>query len=157
MKNERGIIMKKLLCLLLALCLLPACAFMESVDLSQFSFDELRILQNRISEEITKRPEWKPVSVPPGLYEIGKDIPAGEWCLKCGKSDYGGVVIRYGKTLNSSRTSLDMPWDYSGTIYEQGDSSKMDKLNITLSEGYFIEIQYGQLIFSAPEKVDLGF
>lgn len=32
MKNERGIYMKKLLCLLLALCLLPACAFAVSVE-----------------------------------------------------------------------------------------------------------------------------
>ena len=90
--------MKRFLCVLLVfLMITPVLA--EGIDLASLSFEELRILQTRISQEMTTRPEWKEVPVPPGLYQIGVDIPAGDWCITCDDScfethiDYGSGAL----------------------------------------------------------------
>ena len=149
--------MKRFLVLLLvALLILPA-TLAEDIDLKKLSFDELRILQTRVSKEIVKRPEWKEVTVPAGLYQVGVDIPAGEWCLKCGKTSYGYVNISYGEGTNESGTKVCFPCEFMGMIYEKSDGTNPDFRNIKLKEGYYIEIEYGSVKFTTPEKVDLGF
>ena len=150
--------MKRLLCVLLILCAVPVFVFAEDIDLSALSFDELRTLQTRISNELTTRPEWKNVTVPEGFYTIGVDIPAGKWEIRCGeKSEYGYVSINYGNSVNSSGASLTFPYDWIGLLYRDGEEYKMEKVVLDLKEGYYIEIQYGQAVFTIPEKVDLGF
>ena len=78
--------MKKFVVMLLACLMIASCACADEIDLSSLSFDELRELQTKISKELTSRPEWKEVPVPPGLYKVGEDIPAGDWCIKCGNA-----------------------------------------------------------------------
>lgn len=148
--------MKRFLCILL-ICLMITPALAESIDLSAMSFDELRTLQTSISKELVTRPEWKSIPVPAGFYQVGVDIPAGKWCLKCGKSTYGYVSVRYGKHLNAAQNELEMPWDASEMISENGEGQNPESWDITLSEGYWLQIQYGQVIFTTPEKIDLGF
>lgn len=75
--------MKRIAALALALALLiPAC-FAEGIDLSALSFEELAALRNRIQLEMMARDEWQEVTVPAGLWEVGVDIPAGTWLVKC--------------------------------------------------------------------------
>ena len=73
--------MKKLICMLLVMCLLPVVGLCD-VDLSSMSYDELVTLSQQITVEIMSRPEWKEVSVPTGTWEIGTDIPAGMYSIR---------------------------------------------------------------------------
>lgn len=149
--------MKKLLAVLLVLCLLPW-VYAEDIDLSGLSFEELRALQNRIAEEIVSRPEWKEVAVPPGFYVIGRDIPAGDWCIKCGKSQYGFVTIIYNDEINEAGTKVEIIGnEFYGMIYEKGDDTHMEFLNVKLIAGYYLQIDHGQAIFTPPVRIDLGF
>ena len=135
-KNERGITMKRLVCVLLILCLLPVIVFAE-VDLSSMSFDELKSLQQKINEEIHSRPEWKSVEVPSGYYTVGKDIPSGDYSIS-GDGCYIGVYRNDRLYLN------------------QGISCEDDFINrIDLIDGDTVKIMYGIAIFAPP--VSLGF
>ena len=150
--------MKKMICIILLIVLVSsACA--ESIDLSSLSFEELRTLQSRISKELTTRPEWKSVPVPPGFYQIGVDIPAGEWCITCGEAEFSYISVHYGAEANDSKTKIESPWEFGKLIYKKGKSEGKDieKLVAILSEGYYLTIEYGQAVFSTPEKTDLGF
>ena len=73
--------MKKLICLMLILCLLPVIALAD-FDLSSMSIGELRQLQQRINAEIITRAEWKEVEVPAGEWIIGEDIPEGYYSIR---------------------------------------------------------------------------
>lgn len=149
--------MKQIICVLLILCLFPVCVTAESIDLSGLSFDELRELQTRISKELVTRPEWKEVPVPPGLYQVGVDIPAGNWDLRCGKAEYDGVHIVYGAKANASGTKVEGKTEWYGTLYKPNSEGKRENISINMIDGYFLEIQFGEVVFSVPERVDLGF
>ena len=150
--------MKRLIVLIIALVLFTLPALAE-IDLSALSFDELRQLQTEISKELTTRPEWKSVPVPPGLYKVGLDIPAGEWSITCGESMYYYVKIECGTELNETRTNIKMPFLFMEMICQPGTSEGKNPESITavLSDGQYIHIDYGQAVFSPPERVDLGF
>ena len=71
--------MKKICALVLALLLIQSAAL--AADLSGMSFDELLALRDQVQRELISRPEWKEVTVPPGEYTIGIDIPAGVYSI----------------------------------------------------------------------------
>lgn len=148
--------MKKLLAVLLVLCLLPW-AVAEEIDLSGLSIDELRALQARIAEEIVSRPEWKEVTVPSGIYKIGADIPAGEYCIRCGKSSKGYIFFEYGEKTNASHSDIEYPRQFCDYIYADGDGKEFEFVNVLLIEGYYVKIEYGYAIFTPPVHADLGF
>ena len=151
--------MKRFFALLFVLILVVSCAVADDIDLSSLSFDELRQLQTDISKELIKRPEWKSVPVPPGIYQIGVDIPAGEWSLTCGKTEYGYVSVRCGSKTNETKTGIAMPWTMGEMIYQKGAGKgvNIENMNAFLPDGYYITIEYGELVFSTPERVNLGF
>ena len=75
--------MRKFICiLLLSFCLLSLAAA-EGIDLSGLSFDELAALRDRCQLEMMQRDELKEVTIPQGVYIVGKDIPSGIWTIKC--------------------------------------------------------------------------
>lgn len=148
--------MKRSLSIVLILIMVSACANAE-IDLSSLSFDELRDLQARISIELTTRPEWKEVPVPPGLYQVGVDIPAGDWCLKFGSSNHDAVHISYGTTLNESGSKVDPPWEWYGSVWSSGDDSHIEFVNMKMIDGFYVEISDGTIIFTTPIKTTLGF
>lgn len=127
--------MKKILCVLLILCVIPACV--SASGLSEYTFDELRILQQTINEEIRSRPEWKSVNVPSGIYTVGQQIPAGEYSI----SGDGCYIAVY---RNDS------------LIVNQGIASEDDFIfHIELMDGDSVKVQFGTAIFAPP--VALGF
>lgn len=73
--------MKKLICILLLVCMMPAISAADS-GLSSMSYEELISLQKIIMLEIMSRPEWKEVNVPAGQWIIGDDIPPGFYSIK---------------------------------------------------------------------------
>ena len=150
--------MKRILCFVIVLCLLPVLSVSESIDLSALSFEELRTLQTRISQELVTRPEWKEVPVPEGFYQVGVDIPVGKWEIRCGQASmFGYISVEYGKNVNASGSSLSTPMDFMGLIYLDGKGERQERVVLDLQDGYYIEIKMGQAIFSVPKKIDLGF
>ena len=61
------------------------------------TYDELVALQERLLLEIMDRPELKEVEVPMGIWDIGKDIPAGRWEISRGPNanKYSSTSIAY--------------------------------------------------------------
>ena len=100
--------MKKIICAVLVMCLIPVLAFAE--DLSALSYDDLVALNQKVTAEIMGRPEWKAVEVPPGVWTIGVDIPAGTYSLSC-VDKYGAsvTVFKDGKQVDFRTASEKMP------------------------------------------------
>ena len=74
--------MKRFLAIMVLVLMVVSSAAAEDIDLSGLSFDQLIQLQSRITMEIMQRDEWQEVTVPAGVYVIGKDIPAGSWSVE---------------------------------------------------------------------------
>ena len=72
--------MRKLFIFVFVLMMLFSVGYAE-YDLSSMSFEELKALQQAISQEIVTRPEWKEVEVPSGIWTVGEDIPAGVYSI----------------------------------------------------------------------------
>ena len=74
--------MKRFFCLLFALVLLPVVSLADLPDISSLSYVELVQLRNQINLAMWNSQQWQEVSVPPGIWEIGVDIPAGHWSVR---------------------------------------------------------------------------
>ena len=130
--------MKRIACALLALCLFPAFSLCESVDISALSFDDLKTLQTRIAAEMVNRQEWKETAVPKGQYEVGKDIPEGEYRMTIPEGKAAHVVITDPAELITRQKILD--W------YAFNDTDVFEK--IILREGYIFMIDVGTVVLS---------
>lgn len=121
--------MKKLLTLILALALiLPAVALAEVPDISGLTVDELIELNHLIQQRLFSEKLINGVSVPPGSYVIGEDIPAGTyrveitggtgyfdlnrdskgWLIKSGLTGSGYNVTEIGKITFEDGNTLDL-------------------------------------------------
>lgn len=150
--------MKKLFAVCLLMMLVSTVAFAE-VDLSAMSFDELAALRDQCQMEMMNRDEWQEVTVPQGVYEIGKQIPAGTWIIRCadiGRNDYllsiCDITWGIGAPDNGNR------WTYSKQkgevrIYNPNNENyrgETAEYTITLNKGEFISIhpQYNKVVFT---------
>ena len=73
--------MKRLITIILILALLLPAAALADVDLSGMTYEELVILKDRINLAMWNSQEWQEVTVPAGVWEVGKDIPEGHWTI----------------------------------------------------------------------------
>lgn len=87
--------MKKLLSVLLALVLFLPAAAVADVEIMGFGSSVWYVLQ-------------------PGQYEIGKDIPAGTYDVRCSAED-DALVLTFSQMLDENG-DLDMSWFYSFQI-----------------------------------------
>lgn len=75
--------MKKLITIILIMTLaVPALAMADLPDISWLTYDELIQLKDKINLAMWNSQEWQEVTVPPGLWKIGEDIPEGRWNLR---------------------------------------------------------------------------
>lgn len=144
---------------ILMLAVQPAIAA-SGVDISGLSFDELLALKQEINLALWASEEWQEVTVPAGVYEIGKDIPAGKWTIRPVDGDTARVY--WGSELDESKTDIPplslytyeqvtSPWD-SYAKYNNIESVSWD-----LSAGTFIVIKDSAVIFTPFAGLDLGF
>lgn len=133
----------------LILCIVSSAAFAQDVDLSSMSYEDLIALQTQVVKEITSRAEWKEVTVPAGVYEIGVDIPAGHWTITY-PGDIASIVT-YGKELNDSKTDI---YDYDTMQFLTGENKSF---SIDMKEGYHIVIQSAPVVFTPYIRPTLGF
>lgn len=154
--------MKKLITLLLLLVSVVSVASAE-IDLTGMSYVELVSLKDQINLAIWNSQEWQEVSVPVGVWIVGKDIPVGHWSIRT-NADYAHVEIcdkldESGKDADLFESNL---WHRSSLYSPQ--SPYYDELNCQtevdyeLKEGTFVVIEDANVVFTPYSgKPALGF
>ena len=155
--------MKKGIALLLFLSLLVAPIENAEALFDDFTFEQLIQAQELISKEMRTRPEWREVTVPQGVWEVGKDIPTGHWLISAYPGTYARVTI--GDTLNISQktVSWDSDFFYTTNIVSQEyrsfkENSDKPSFDIELKAGLYVVVENGSVVFSPfIGKPQLGF
>ena len=160
--------MKKIFALLLILSMLGAAALAE-VDLSGMSFEELAALRDQCQLEMMQREDWQEVVVPQGIYEVGAQIPAGTWVIKCYDGNRNSLMLGECDIFWGSGYPDDgLYWSYSKSkgkayifnpnsrYYENG---KTTEFIVTLVKGDYISISntYNKAVFTPYTGINLGF
>ena len=150
--------MKRALALILSVllfcsCLAKAETSLGSINLHDLSFENLRTLDYWIAEEMASRPEWKNVTVPPGAYEIGVDIPSRWWDITLTDKENGYVAIYYGKQLDRSSTQI----EWNSMIYYGYLTEDQPTISIYLEKYNYIVINHESVIFTPHVQPTLGF
>lgn len=146
--------MKKLICILLLVCV-SATAAAESIDLTGLSFDQLIALKESINMELWQRDDWQEVTVPQGVWLVGKDIPAGKWLITALQTQDGKTYVQYGSKLEKNKNEIeyrymkDYFWVYSKQHSHLG-SSDVTEFVVDLTDGDYVVISpsYGPAVFS---------
>ena len=136
--------MRKYVSVLIALSLF-VCFFSNAlatdIDLSSLSFTDLLELQEKVNTAIFSSGEWKQVEVPLGVWDIGKDIPAGRYELSPGTNanayNYPYVVYYLERHENGSPDK----------IRGQYRIKQGERLVIELFEGNVLKIEDTSVIF----------
>lgn len=152
--------MKRFLSVVLVMLLLSSSAA-SAMDLSGMSFDELVALRDQINLAIWNCQEWQEVTVPAGLWVVGRDIPAGHWSVRvAGSCDI--ILVSYFDKLDDAGLSVG-PGSYlfTQTIATPGLSGfgevNAETVDIDMQEGWYFK-NAGAVIFSPyTGKPDLGF
>ena len=96
------------------------------------------------------RPDFKTVKVPPGVYAVGKDIPAGKWTIIATE---GACEVYWGKALDEYGASV----PYSNRIATIDDWGTQSSATWDLVEGTFIVVNRKAVTFTTYVPVSLGF
>lgn len=138
--------MKKKILVALMVAGMMAMPVMASVDLSGMSFEELLELQKEVNMAIWESDGWQEVEVPVGVYQVGKEIPAGDWTLAPAKS-----------TANFASYESNNSGDLKGLIMNGSLTEKDgDEAKVSLYEGNWIEISINNMVFK-PYTVSFSF
>lgn len=157
--------MKKFLSVLLVLTMAmsmttPAAA--SGVDLSQMTFDELVALREQLNLAIWNSAEWQEVTVPQGIWEVGKDIPAGRWSVRVSAKREFVIITCFSKL---DEYGLDPDFSDYVTIkeicsenYNPFDGTSVaTNVILDLQDGLYVKCS-GDVVFSPyTGKPDLGF
>jgi len=158
MMNKGGSKMKKFITFALALVLLLSCACAEDIDLSGLSFDQLVALKQKVNQALWASDEFQEVSVPPGVWIGGEDIPVGRWTVTCsqkwGKIEFGDKLKENGQDVEHTKAR--------GYIYIRSEDTDIPEYAtetyLDVYEGMFIVINFIPMVFSTyTGKPDLGF
>jgi len=125
--------MKRFLVILVLVFLVVSSAAAEDIDLSGLSFDQLIQLQSRINMELMQRDEWQEVTVPIGVYLVGKDIPAGKWSVSTTNMM---TFLTYGKELEENKSEVKHSGDY---IYQHIPMDQQETL-FDFVDGYYVHV-----------------
>ena len=143
--------MKRFLCLVLVLLLLPIVSLAD-VDLSPYTTEQLYALREIISYEILSRGEYKDVELPQGYYVVGQDIPEGHWSITAAPGSY--CLIEYFQNADASgHRPADTFNDYF-YVGLRGDGADAPStventfIDLDLKYGYHFVVNYGSCVFN---------
>lgn len=123
--------MKRIIVFVVCLLMITSTAFAEIPDISNLTDEELVSLNEAIIEKLLDSGYLKEVTVPAGIYTVGKDIPAGSYLVK--NTDKGSWPDDINIYTNGEVSSYG--WDMHFTLSE-GESAKVE-----LKNGYVIELE----------------
>ncbi len=153
--------MKRFAAILLALLLVTAAAAAEIPDISGLTFDELVALRDQINLAIWNSQEWQEVTVPGGIWEIGKDIPAGHWCVRLAKPSATDSVWVFEKL---DRAGMGPNYNYYYRFQSLISDNMQDYINsfpvsvdLILPHGWYFQCSADVVFTPYAGKPDLGF
>ena len=154
--------MKRFFLFLLLLALVTSAAGASSVDLSGMTFDELVALREQLNLAIWNSAEWQEVTVPQGIWDVGKDIPAGHGSIRvAAKREFVKVscfakLDQYG--MNPDYSDYIITLEMCSEGYNPfKDTSMPTTVDFKLQDGLFFKCS-GDVIFTPfTGKPDLGF
>ena len=136
---------------------------LAEVDLTGMTYDELVALQDQINLAMWNSQEWQEVTVPQGIWVVGKDIPEGHWTIRPVEGVY--AYISYGNTLESNQKEVSYKsknyyhesiCSVSSIVYDQGED--LTQMDIEVTSGSYICIESGDVVFTPyTGKPKLGF
>ena len=97
--------MKRFLCIAFCVVLFPVFALADLPDISGLSYNELVQLKDHTNLAMWNSQEWQEVTVPAGVWEVGKDIPEGHWSISLAVEDqlthivYTDILDEFGKDV----------------------------------------------------------
>ena len=148
---------KKLAALALAAALAAAPAQAVVYDLSGMTLADLIELQQQVTAAMWATEEWQEVTVPPGVYQIGVDIPAGYW--KISAPDKAHCFAAWGPELDETGTKVANAYDFESIVSSTSPyygNNEAQYVAWDMDEGYF-EVAVGAVIFTPYTGHDLGF
>ena len=150
--------MKKVLSLILTLVLLIGSVALAEIDLTGMSFNELRILYEQVQQALIDTKQGGTVKVGIGVYEVGKDIPAGKWTVTVPGNNCAFVYIfpSYEAYLDSEYNFLDFQLIYS-TEYSKLREGSNTEMNMTIREGQCIRVEDATVYFTPFDSLTAGF
>lgn len=137
----------------------PAPKSAADIDLSKMSYNELVELRNKINLAMWSSDDWQEVTVPQGVWEVGKDIPEGKWAIVAEKGAYVSVTL--GNEVVDGGTKVKLK--SASWIYDEGNSSYDKTRHVTswtidVKDGDYLEISSGKAIFTPDQgKPSLDF
>lgn len=116
-------------------------------DLSGMSFDELVALKEQVNLAIWNSKEWQEVEVPQGIWEVGKDIPAGKWTVKA--CPEAATYILVGTELKNNGNTVAPT--LSHFINDEGNDTfhegNISSWTFDLKSGDYVQVSTGTAIF----------
>ena len=155
--------MKKLIATILILALLlPAAALSDDIDLYSMTYDELVALHNRLNIIMWASENWQEVAVPPGVWKIGEDIPAGHWSIRPAENCGPDYVI-YASGTKDDGHDVDLfagPYimecicDPGAEYYTLEYKTSTD---INMEDGHYVRLDCTMIFTPYSGKPDFGF
>lgn len=140
--------MKKLTAIIAAAALAVTPAMAE-VDLTGMSYDDLVTLQQQVTKAIMMTNEWQEVTVPAGVYVVGREIPAGRWHIEpvAGSTGWAGI----GYKINDAKTELAYP--YTRQVISHPNASyyeynKVSSVDYELENGMYVVLEGTSFVFT---------
>ena len=155
--------MKRIAAFIAAILLLSSHALAD-INLSSMTLEELIALKQQIGLEIASRPEVKSVTVPIGVWVVGKDIPAGHWNISTAKG-YGYDWSRVTYCSNVDETGKNPVRTSKGTYYSSqvtypgsANNNAPTMIDLDIRSGLYIIVEWAPVTFTPfTGKPDLGF
>lgn len=125
-------------------------------------FDSLVAIRDQINLAIWNSQQWQEVSVPPGVWEIGVDIPAGHWSVRPA-SGCGPAYIIYASATKDQGHDVDLfageyimecICDPSASFYSADYKTTTD---FVLESGRFVRLDCTMVFSPYSGKPDFGF
>ncbi len=116
---------------------------------------DLLALRDQVDAAIQQSDTWEEVTVPVGTYQVGVDIPAGNWAVSAGMTS-ARCSMMVGNVLEDNGREVDY-WDsdswhdfelLSEYSYDDLDYLQSTVENVYLPDGYYVEISDGSVLFT---------
>ena len=154
--------MKRLFSVLILLVFLPSLSLADLPDISGLSYDELVSLRTKVNLALMNSSNYQKVTVPPGVWEIGKEIPAGHWSITPA-ADCGPDYVIYGSALKEGGHDIDLfagPYIMECVCSTLSPNYSLEYKNVTdivMEDGHFVRLDCTMVFSTYAGKPDLGF
>lgn len=134
--------MKRAAILLLAILLIPTTPALASDDMGGMTREQLLALRSEIEAELLSRDKGRSVTVPPGEYEFGVDLPAGTYSLTLkDPSAYSATVYIHRNMADFRKGGYDRSYDLHG-------SRETLVGKAIFYAGEILEVRYASVVFA---------